>query len=188
MSPVDTLMHEHRQIERMLACLEKMAGVFLRKRLLDAESARAALTFIRGYADRCHHGKEEAQLFPALEGHGIAPDCGPTAVMRYEHEQGRAHVREMEASIAASEKGDGEAFARFARAARLYVGLLREHIQKEDHCLFPMVPQILDAKTIGNLGASFDRFDRDEVSEEERSRFLQDLERLEASFPPDRQG
>lgn len=182
MTPVEILMDEHRNIERMLNCLEAMTVVFTAERRIDVESARAAIDFIRGYADRCHHGKEEAQLFPALVENGLSPDGGPTAVMRHEHEQGRAYVKEMEEALSAAEEEGGDASTRFARAARLYLGLLREHIQKEDHCLFPMVPQILDAQTVGRLKTSFDRFDSE--ADDQRKRFLQDLRRLEKRFPP----
>jgi hemerythrin-like domain-containing protein len=182
MTPVEILMNEHRNIERMLDCLEAMTVTFLAERHIDADLAREAVAFLQGYADRCHHGKEEARLFQALEEHGLAADCGPTAVMRYEHEQGRTRIKEMAEAIAAGEKNDDEAPARFARAARMYLGLLREHIQKEDHCLFPMVGQVLNAKNADSLQKDFERFEREEIDSERRAGLLKSLEHLEARF------
>lgn len=182
MTPVEILMNEHRNIERMLDCLEAMTITFLAERHIDAELAREAVAFLQGYADRCHHGKEESRLFQALEEHGLAADCGPTAVMRYEHEQGRTRIKEMAEAIAAGEKNDDEAPARFARAARMYLGLLREHIQKEDHCLFPMVGQVLDTQAMQDLQKHFSRFEREEMDADKRANLLKSLEHLEARF------
>jgi hypothetical protein len=44
------------------------------------------------------HRNRVSPSVPALEANGIATDCGPMAVMRYKHQQGRAHDKEMEAA------------------------------------------------------------------------------------------
>ena len=76
-------------------------------------------------ADRCHHGKEEAHLFPAMEARGFLRSGGPTGVMLDEHEQGRACVRGMADAIDAAAAGDAAAQRRFLDHAAGYVGLLR---------------------------------------------------------------
>lgn len=182
MTPVEILMNEHRNIERMLDCLEAMTITFLAERRIESGFAREAVAFLQEYADRCHHGKEEARLFSALEEHGLEPDCGPTAVMRHEHDQGRERIKEMVDAIAAGERNDDEAPARFARAARTYLGLLREHIQKEDHCLFPMVNQMLDTQAMQDLQKHFAQFEREGVDADKRAGLLKSLEHLEARF------
>jgi hemerythrin-like domain-containing protein len=182
MTPVEILMNEHRHIERMLDCLEAMTITFLAEHRIDSTFAREAVAFLQDYADRCHHGKEEARLFPALEANGLSSDCGPTTVMRYEHEQGRARIKEMAEAIAAGERNDDEAPARFSRAARMYLGLLREHIQKEDHCLFPMVGQVLNTQAMQDLQKHFTHFEREEMDAGARAALLKSLEHLEARF------
>ncbi len=49
--------------------------------------------FLRGFADGCHHGKEEDILFQRLIERGFPREAGPLAVMYHEHEVGRSHVR-----------------------------------------------------------------------------------------------
>ena len=66
MLPIEVLMYEHRVIEQVLDCLETMARGVESGNALDAGQARDAIDFFRNYADRCHHGKEEDLLFPAL--------------------------------------------------------------------------------------------------------------------------
>jgi len=145
---------------------------------VDLADARDTLDFIASYADRIHHGKEEAELFPAMERHGIPHDVGPTAVMRAEHDEGRAHVRALRAAVSA------EPFDRatFARRGSAFVALLRDHIAKEDQVLFPMAEQILDGPAREELLAVFRRVDERDIGEPERARCLAIAERLTARY------
>ena len=52
--------------------------------------------FIRNYADRFHHAKEEDVLFEALVDNGMPQENSPVAAMLMEHDQGRSFVRAME--------------------------------------------------------------------------------------------
>ncbi len=161
MRPTKVLMTEHRNIERVLDCLERMTVLADASGHLDGASAREALAFFRGYADRCHHGKEEELLFPMMEKRGFPGESGPVAVMRDEHEIGRGHIRAMGQAIDGAETGDVDAMQSFARHARAYVLLLRDHIEKEDHCLFRMADESLSAADQQELTAQFERVDRD---------------------------
>ncbi|MGQ9576713.1 MAG: hemerythrin domain-containing protein [Thermoguttaceae bacterium] len=163
MKPTEILSQEHRVIEQVLACLEKIVENATLDRKLDGQAARDAIEFFRAFADRCHHGKEEARLFPAMEAKGFSPECGPTAVMRAEHDLGRLRVREMEAAIDAAAAGQKEAIDRFTGHARAYVELLRQHIQKEDHCLFAMADQALSEAEQAGLLAAFEKVESDQM-------------------------
>jgi hemerythrin-like domain-containing protein len=109
---------------------------------LNLSDAQDAIAFFRTFTDECHHGKEEAHLFPALEAKGFPRTGGPTGVMLSEHTQGRAFVRGMSAALDAVAGGQADAAAKFVQNARGYIDLLRQHIHKEDHCLFTMVNQV----------------------------------------------
>jgi hemerythrin-like domain-containing protein len=137
MNPTEILSGEHRIIEQVLDCLEKLAKDCAAQGRLDKAAAEQALDFFRNFADRCHHGKEETHLFPTMEAKGFPRQGGPTGVMLGEHEQGRAHIRAMAEAVEGA-AGESEAVTRFVTHAHGYVGLLRKHIEKEDHCLFAM--------------------------------------------------
>ncbi len=175
--PTQILAQEHQVILQVLECLEKMADEAAAGRL-DGGSAREAVEFFRGFADRCHHGKEEVHLFPAMEAKGYSPECGPTAVMRQEHELGRTHIRGMDESIAAAAEGDRQALERFVRNARAYLVLLRQHIDKEDHCLFPMADQALSENDQHFLLGLFARVEDEEMGAGTHERFVAIAERL----------
>jgi hemerythrin-like domain-containing protein len=138
MRPTDVLMSEHRVIEQVLSCLEKMAARAVEDGTLDRSSARQAVDFFQTFADHCHHAKEENHLFPLMEARGFSRSQGPTGVMLAEHEMGRECLRGMAAAIDPAAEGDTDAVRLFADHARNYVDLLRQHILKEDQRLFPM--------------------------------------------------
>jgi len=60
---------------------------------VDISHLDQILEFLKVFVDKCHHGKEEKVLFPAMEEAGIPRQGGPISVMFYEHERGRSYVR-----------------------------------------------------------------------------------------------
>ena len=163
MRPTEILMQEHRVIEQVLDCLEIMARRAEAGGKLDIESANQAIDFFSHFADKCHHGKEEDCLFPLLEEKGFSREQGPTGVMLHEHEEGRSHVRGMAKATSAVATGDSAATTDFVSHAKAFIRLLREHILKEDHCLFQMTDQALSEEDQLNLLESFANVEHDEI-------------------------
>ncbi len=182
MKPTEILTDEHRVIEVVLACLDKMADEAFASRRIDAAAAREAISFIRTFADGCHHAKEEHRLFPALERGGLPVDAGPTAVMRQEHEIGRAHVRKMDEAVTKFEQGDARAVDRFCIEARSYVELLREHIAKEEQVLFPLADRMLPPGTQEEVLAGFHDAEENEVGPGTHERLLAVADALAARY------
>ncbi len=172
MKPTEILSHEHRVIEQVLDCLEKIVIKCRDEGKVEAEQAKAAIEFFRGFADKCHHAKEENQLFPVLQTKGFGGGCGPVVVMLREHELGRLYVGGMDASLAAAARGDADAVTWFVQNAESYIRLLREHIQKEDHCLFPSAAQKLGAEDERSLMAAFDQVEKHEIGEKTHAKYL----------------
>ena len=182
MKPTEILSGEHRIIEQVLDCLEKIARNCATEGRLDKTSAEQALDFFRNFADRCHHGKEETHLFPAMEAKGFPRQGGPTGVMLDEHEQGRAHVRGMADAIEGAAAGKSEAVAQFVTHAQGYVGLLREHIEKEDHCLFAMANQALADDDQQRLLEAFEHVEHEHMGLGTHEKFLTMADELADRF------
>lgn len=159
MKSLEILMNEHRVIEQVLNCLEKMLERCGTEGKVEKDPAQQALDFFRTFADRCHHGKEEAQLFPLLEGRGMGSPCGPVAVMRREHELGRMYIQGMTSVLEAASASDPEAVRWFIQHGQSYVRLLREHIGKEDHCLFNNAERALQTHDDEQLLAAYEQFE-----------------------------
>lgn len=155
MKPTEILENEHRIIEQVLACLEATARISQKSGCLDCDAVRLMVDFFRNFADRFHHAKEERHLFPALEAHGMPREGGPTGVMLAEHEMGREFTGKMEKAARSFEAGDASSVKDFVSAAQGYITLLREHIQKEDHCLFAMTNNALGEDEQERLADAF---------------------------------
>ena len=178
MKPTEILRSEHRVIEQVLNCLEAMVRQAKSAGRLDRQPAHDAVAFFRNFADRCHHGKEEDHLFPALEAAGLPREGGPTGVMLHEHELGRAHVRGMDENIEAATDGDAAALRQFISHAEGYVAVLREHIYKEDHVLFPLADRTLNDEKQQWLLTEFRRVEADEMGVGTHERYLQIAQEL----------
>ncbi len=163
MNPIEILLNEHRTIERVLSSLEVITDNAERNGKTDLALAHQALTFLQTFADHCHHGKEEDRLFPVMEANGFPREGGPTGVMISEHQQGRGYIRFMLDALAAEEKGDRSATKWFVQNARGYLHLLRNHIYKEDNCLFPMADQALSPEQREALLVSFHEFEHKQM-------------------------
>ncbi len=172
MRPTEILMAEHRVIEPVLACLERLADAAESTGRLDLTSAAEAIEFLRTFADGCHHGKEEHHLFPRLVAQGWPRDRGPVGMMLFDHEEGRRLIGAMDEARARAAGGEGAAAAGFAHAARAYAELLRGHIHKEDRVLFPMADRSLDAGEQEALLGAFERTEHEEMGDGTHDRML----------------
>uniref|UniRef100_A0A7J3ZJI2 Hemerythrin n=1 Tax=Fervidicoccus fontis TaxID=683846 RepID=A0A7J3ZJI2_9CREN len=157
-SSIETLMNEHRVIERALALLELAATRMERGAEVPLEALDMLLKFFQIFADRCHHGKEENELFPLLEARGIPREGGPIGVMLYEHQLGRSYVKAMRESLEVLDKRV-EARAEFASNALNYISLLRDHIYKEDNVLYKMALQLLTREDDEKLVREFENIE-----------------------------
>lgn len=131
----DILMDEHRGIEKMLSAMERAIPKLETGDTAPVPMFAQGVDFLRGFADRCHHYKEENHLFPLLELKGVAVGGSPIGELLGEHEQGRALIRAMDEAVKRVEAGDKAALKDLASSASGYCQLLRAHISKEDALL-----------------------------------------------------
>jgi hemerythrin-like domain-containing protein len=164
-----SLVEEHGQIKRFLAVLPAVIDRFDARSEADRDLVRDGLDFVRSYADRFHHAKEEDILFACFD-----PCLDILKAMREDHERGRAHVQAAGEALA---RCDGEGIA-----ANLlgYAGVLAEHIKKEDEILYPWMDRNLSVRQVGEL---FTRFLAvDERFAEDRKKYESFVERLEDAY------
>lgn len=167
--PVGPLMAEHRIIEKLMLPIRQAVAAGRRDGRIDIRFVDLVLDFIRTYADRCHHGKEEDILFKALEGKPLAAEHRATLnELIEEHKMGRQMVRELREAAEAYRRaggdrggdgagdggGDGDALLiildRLEFLATFYPG----HIQKEDHHFFlPVMDYFDDAEKAAMIEA-----------------------------------
>ncbi|RPJ70510.1 MAG: hypothetical protein EHM24_15310 [Acidobacteria bacterium] len=176
--PYAVLAREHRLIERALDVLGRICEESRRTRALDAADARQVIHFMREFADRTHHLKEERILFPAIESASFFPGCGLIS----EHKLGRERVKGMAEAVERSSQGDAEGVRAFRRQAWSFIGLLREHIAKEDDCLATVVHRTFSSEAGDRLSREFEDLERRELGEGVFERFAAIVEALEAKY------
>jgi hemerythrin-like domain-containing protein len=132
-----------------------------------------AAEFIKGFADGCHHRKEEGVLFPAMQSAGVPSEGGPIGVMLAEHQEGRQLTSAMRAAAESLAAGDADARAELIHYALQYVDLLRQHITKEDNVLFPMAAQVLLGPAQAEVSEAIERVKSEETGEGLHDRFLE---------------
>jgi hemerythrin-like domain-containing protein len=166
--PIRKLVEEHKWIKRWAALIPVVAE----RADVETENGRAivlaGVEFIRSYADKYHHAKEEDILFKYFD-----PDLDIVQVMLADHETARAHVR---AVVEGVERRD---VATVREHLLAYAELLNEHIKKEDDVLYPWMDRQLSDTQVGELFAQFARVD--EAFGETPRRQEKWIERMEAA-------
>lgn len=140
---LEILSYEHQNILKVIRALLKECDSLQTGNKTNKVFLGRIIDFVREYADRFHHAKEEDILFKefnkcAEEGR---VHCNPVEQMLYEHNRGRNFIKELEKEI----KNDNK--DKIVENARRYAQLLQEHIFKEDNILYPMMDEALSQKT-----------------------------------------
>lgn len=163
MKPTQELMAEHNAVLVALQLLEKVEAALAAKIEQSPEHLGQLLDFLKGFVDRCHHGKEEDVLFPELERRGVKREGGPIGVMLMEHDVGRGHVRALSDGLDRLRRGEADAVAAIRESARAYRDLLRAHIHKENNVLFPMADRLVPDDVAARMAEQFEEIERDRV-------------------------
>jgi len=138
----EILSEEHKNILKVVEALNKETEKLKLEEEINKAFFAEVIEFIKNYADKFHHAKEEEILFKefnkACEEGRL--HCNPIEQMMHEHEIGRKFVKEM---IEGLEKEDK---SKLKNGANGYTNLLKEHIFKEDNILYPMADDALSPK------------------------------------------
>ncbi len=178
MKATEQLKAEHEGIRLMLGILDEICRRAESSEAVNLQHVESILEFLRVFVDRCHHGKEEAILFPALESVGIPKEGGPIGQMLAEHEQGRQLVREIGQTLPTGKREEWAAATRFCDICRKYIELLTQHIQKENEVLFVMADMRLSEIQQEKLFDEFEKLEEEKIGlgkHEEFHRLLDEL-------------
>ncbi len=176
--PSQELVNEHEAILLGLNILEQMTNMIQEAKLVEINDIEEMLGFLRVFADKCHHGKEEDLLFPAMEEVGIPNERGPIGQMLIEHNEGRKYIGEMAASIQEGNLLENN----FIQAAGRYITLLRAHINKENKVLFPLGDKMLPIDKQKELMLKFQEFEQQVMGLETHEKFHELLHNLQNKY------
>ena len=126
----------------------------------DVALLGAAVEFLRLYADKLHHSKEEKLFFPLLVKRGVPAQGCPIGGLTHEHEKGRLLVQALSEQTPAIAQGSPGAKDALLQTLRDLVDLYQNHIWKEDAMVFPMADKVLTAADQEELSKHFAEVDR----------------------------
>jgi hemerythrin-like domain-containing protein len=168
MDAIETLMTEHRTIERVLDALVGFSEDAVRRTATEKEELGRFVTFVREFADAFHHGKEEDILFAAMVEAGFPRNGGPIAVMLHEHDQGRGLVQILKARAEQPGPWSDADRHEIAEVSRGFSQLLHAHIHKEDAVLYPMAEQHLTPEAMAQVVEGCERYEAERLGNHER--------------------
>lgn len=176
MKPTVDLIEEHGPVRLMLKILEKACEKMEAGKEMNTAEMGNAIMFIREFADKCHHGKEEKLLFPAMRENNIPEEIALIDVLIEEHVLGRGFVKNMAEAV------DEKNTAKFAENARGYVKLLNPHIDKENQILFPMADKSLSADMQKELEIGFEDVEKNVIGEGRREELHAIVHKLKETY------
>ena len=166
MKPIGPLMWEHRLIEKMLASMMRHIDQVEKSKKVNPLIIDMAVDFVRTYADRTHHGKEEEILFRDLAKKNLTPEL--KKIMQEllgEHVWGRKTTASL---VAAKEKylqGEEGKLTEIISLARELGNFYPKHIEKEDKHFFYPCQEYFNKDEQEKMLAEFWEFDRKMIHE-----------------------
>ena len=161
MMPIGPLMIEHRLIERMIRVIKLKIQIFQAKKKADIGFIDIAVDFIKMYADKCHHGKEEDILFRDLAKKELQTNHKKTTEeLIQEHIYARNTTKSLVSAKEKYAQGDKQALSDIINLMETLTVFYPKHIEKEDkHFFIPIMKYFNELEQDGML-KEFAEFDR----------------------------
>lgn len=170
-------MIEHRLIERMLSVIEKMLSDIESKQKVDRVSVEVVVDFLKVYADRTHHGKEEDILFREMDKKPLSgEDRKLMNELIAEHVIGRNATKALGDANMRYQNGETAALEEIKNNFKTLLNMYPQHIDKEDNNFFPASRTYFTDEEDKKMLEAFWEFDRKLIHEKYES-VMAELER-----------
>jgi hemerythrin-like domain-containing protein len=137
MMPIGPLMKEHRLIERMLRIVDKKLNIMEQQNEADLNFIDIAVDFIKNYADKRHHGKEENIIFRDLSKKQLSAEHKRTMEeLIREHVMGRSNVKKVIDAKESYFQGNKDSLKDIIYNIGILIRFYPKHIEKEDKHFF----------------------------------------------------
>lgn len=184
MTAIRELRNEHEAVLLTILILNEMTTRLKAGQSVELKHFDQILEFLSVFVDKCHHGKEENVLFPAMVEAGIPQEGGPIGVMLYEHEQGRSYVQGLRSSVEDYRLGKASSANGIIENAQNYGQLLSSHIEKENNVLYVMAERVLSADKMAEMENAFTKIEQIEIGPNKHEEFHATLHALKHIYLP----
>lgn len=164
--PAGPLMIEHRLIERMISPMKKELENIRKNKKANPDFIKRLIDFLRTYADRCHHGKEEDILFERLKEKPISEEHRKIMEkLLSDHVRGRKLVAGLDEATERYRKGRKDSLSGIDESLEGLITLYPQHIDKEDNHFFLPVMEYFDKVERDEMLEQFSVFDKNLIHE-----------------------
>lgn len=180
MNAVELMVNEHKNIKRVLKVIRKLCIKISNGENIDYSVFYKIIDFVRNYADKHHHNKEEEILFKKMTDElGESVAGGPIFGMLSEHDLGRLYMQNLEAALKKVQEGDRDARIDVIANAVSYTDLLYRHIDKEDNAVYKFAEKQLSKEALEEVEERCK--DVEKIAEEKRlqDKYLNIVKELE---------
>ena len=157
---------DHANINRALGVIRSICLQLMQGGEVPDEDFREIIEFVREYADKHHHGKEEKFLFPVMvKKLGPVGDKLVTHGMLVEHDLGRADVLSLETALNEYKKNPRlELKLDILSYAMAYAHLLQLHIEKENSVVYPFAERGLSEEDFKEINEKSQIFEDEQTA------------------------
>jgi hemerythrin-like domain-containing protein len=183
MDAIELMMDEHKYIKRALGVIRKMSIAVLDGQETPFEDFKRIIEFVRNYADKHHHNKEEEILFKKMrEDIGEALVDAPISGMLVEHDLGRLFMKSLEEALERVKNGDMDSRVDVIANSIGYADLLNRHIDKEDKVIYTFAKRALKADALNYVNESCEAVEETAEKENVQNKYISIVEELESKW------
>lgn len=183
MESIKIMVAEHENIRRMLMVLRSISYRVMTLGEFDAEDIPKVIDFVRIYADKHHHGKEENILFETMNKRiEKLAKAGAITGMYIEHDLGRLYMGNLEKAVDKYELGDDEARLDIIGNAISYTDLLERHIEKENTAMYKFAEKMLDDESKAYIEEESKKIEDAATKNKLQDKYIALLEELEEKY------
>jgi len=181
MSAISLMVEEHKNIKRVLKVIRKLCINILNNKEVNFEGFEKAIDFVRNYADKHHHNKEEDILFKKMsEELGEAVAKGPIFGMFADHDLGRLFIRNLDEALKRVKNGDEDSKVDIIGNAIAYTDLLYRHIDKEDNAIYKFGESKLSEEALREVEEKCEIVEREASEKNIQDKYLKLVDELES--------
>jgi len=178
MNPIQTLREEHEGISQALLILQRMTDLMEAGKELELNDAKGMADFFSGFADACHHAKEEESLFPLIANRMTSMEYEKVEELLDEHVQGRKFLEAMRNATDQFRNGNT---TDFIESSRKYIDLLNAHIQKEESAFLLMENLLTDTEN-DSLNEAFEKIENEKIGKGKHEQYHRTLDELKIKY------
>jgi hemerythrin-like domain-containing protein len=180
MDSINLMMDEHKNIKRGLAIIRKISISVLNGSEVPFDDYKKLIDFVRNYADKHHHNKEEEILFKKMTDElGKEMVEAPIAGMLVEHDFGRLFIKNLEGALERVKHGDMDSRVDVIANAIGYTDLLNRHIDKEDKVIYTFARRSLNPEALKVIDDKCEEVENTAQAKNLQNSYVETIEQLE---------